>query len=120
MSDYLITMDTGEKFLAHYGVRGMKWGQWNAETKARYSNAGNSTYYKKAKRGSEYGKSVTDLRREYNANQPKSKQIAKNVLLAPGEANPAKKAREAAKNSVNSTKFIIIYLFSFLIRGIFS
>ncbi len=35
--DYLITMDTGEQFLAHHGVKGMKWGQWNAETAERYS-----------------------------------------------------------------------------------
>ena len=37
MSDYLITMDTGEQYLMHHGVKGMKWGEWNAETAARYS-----------------------------------------------------------------------------------
>lgn len=93
MADYLITMDTGEKFLAHYGVQGMKWGKWNTETQARYASAGNSTYYKKAKRGDEYGRSVTDKRREYNANQPKSKQIAKNLLLGPGGAHAYNTAR---------------------------
>lgn len=34
--DYLITFDDGSEALAHYGVLGMKWGKWNAETAARY------------------------------------------------------------------------------------
>jgi len=37
MSDYLITTDTGEQFIAHYGVKGQKWGVWNPETTARYN-----------------------------------------------------------------------------------
>lgn len=37
MADYLITMDSGEQFLAHHGVQGMKWGEWNPETAARYA-----------------------------------------------------------------------------------
>ncbi len=36
MTDYLITMDTGEQFLAHHGVKGMKWGKWNSETAEKY------------------------------------------------------------------------------------
>lgn len=28
----------GEDYLEHYGVKGMKWGVWNAETAARYSH----------------------------------------------------------------------------------
>lgn len=91
--DYLITMENGSKALAHYGVLGMKWGKWNDETKARYASAGNGTYFKKAKRGDEYARSVTDLRRAYNANQPKGKQIAKNILLAPGGAHAYNTAR---------------------------
>ena len=35
--DYLVTMDTGERYLAHHGVKGMKWGKWNPETAARYA-----------------------------------------------------------------------------------
>lgn len=42
MPDYLITMDTGEQFLAHHGVQGMKWGKWNAETAARYAGGARS------------------------------------------------------------------------------
>ena len=37
MTDYIITMDTGEQFIAHHGVKGMKWGKWNPETAARYT-----------------------------------------------------------------------------------
>lgn len=37
MGDYLITMDTGEQFIAHHGVKGQKWGKWNPETLARYN-----------------------------------------------------------------------------------
>ena len=35
--DYLITIDTGDKYLVHHGTKGMKWGKWNAETAARYA-----------------------------------------------------------------------------------
>ena len=46
MSDYLVTMDTGERYLAHHGVKGMKWGKWNEETRYRY--LGKPTkYYRK-------------------------------------------------------------------------
>jgi len=45
MSDYLITTDTGEQFLAHHGVQGMKWGKWNAETAARYAGSGSRKKY---------------------------------------------------------------------------
>lgn len=86
--EYLVTFDDGDSaFLSHYGVSGMKWGKWNPETQAKYARASNGTYYKKAQRGSEYGKAVTNKRREYNALQPKGKQIAKNVLLSPWGAH---------------------------------
>lgn len=91
--EYVFTFEDNTKSLMHYGVRGMKWGSWNAETKARYSGAGNGTYYKKASRGNEWSKSVTDQRRRYNANQPKSKQIAKNLLLGPAGAHAYNTAR---------------------------
>lgn len=35
--DYLITMEDGSSVcLSHHGVKGMKWGVWNAETAARH------------------------------------------------------------------------------------
>lgn len=34
---YILTFEDGSSaFLAHHGVKGMKWGVWNEETKARY------------------------------------------------------------------------------------
>lgn len=92
--EYMLCFDDGsEAFLAHYGVKGMKWGKWNSETRARYMGAGNGTFYKKASHGSKYGRAVTDQRRAYNANQPKSKQIAKNILLGPTGAHAYNTAR---------------------------
>lgn len=38
--DYLFTFEDGSTgYLAHYGVKGMKWGKWNAETAAKYGQA---------------------------------------------------------------------------------
>lgn len=35
--EYLLTFKNGSSaFLAHHGVKGMHWGQWNAETQAKY------------------------------------------------------------------------------------
>jgi hypothetical protein len=39
--DYLITFEDGsEGYLAHHGIKGMKWGKWNAETAAKYGQKG--------------------------------------------------------------------------------
>lgn len=46
--DYLIHFEDGsEGYLSHYGVKGMKWGVRNEETKARYSRAGSIPNAKK-------------------------------------------------------------------------
>lgn len=38
---YLVTFDDGSSaFLAHHGVKGMKWGKWNKETRERYQAEG--------------------------------------------------------------------------------
>ena len=34
--DYKFTFEDGSEALAHHGVKGMKWGVWNEETKSRY------------------------------------------------------------------------------------
>lgn len=35
---YILTFEDGSKaYLEHYGVKGMKWGVWNEETRSRYS-----------------------------------------------------------------------------------
>ena len=39
--DYLITFDDGSSaYLEHYGTKGMKWGVWNDETRAKYGASG--------------------------------------------------------------------------------
>lgn len=91
--DYKFTFEDGSAAIAHYGVKGMKWGQWNPETRARYAGAGNGTFYKKASRGDQYGRAVTDQRRAYNARQPKAKQVAKVALLGLGGAHGYNTAR---------------------------
>lgn len=35
--DYLLTFEDGSEALTHHGVKGMKWGVWNEETRDRYS-----------------------------------------------------------------------------------
>lgn len=91
--DYVITFQDDSQALMHYGVQGMKWGKWNAETQRRYAGAGNGTYFKKSSHGDEISRSVTDRRRAYNANQSKGKQVAKNLLLGPASAHAYNTAR---------------------------
>ena len=39
--DYLVTFEDGTNgYLAHHGIKGMQWGRWNAETRARYTGSG--------------------------------------------------------------------------------
>lgn len=114
--NYIFTFEDGSEALMHYGVKGMKWGSWNAETQARYAGAGNGTYYKKAQRGNEWSKSVTDQRRRYNANQPKSKQIAKNILLGPGGAHAYNTSRSRGLSRADSLQNA--YLGPFYAQGV--
>lgn len=36
MGNYIVHFDDGSEALAHYGKRGMHWGEWNEETRRRY------------------------------------------------------------------------------------
>ena len=80
---YVLTFEDGsEAYLAHHGVMGMKWGVRNAETQARYAGGtGGQRRYRLASHGSEYGQSVTNTRRAYNAKQSRVKQAAKVGLM---------------------------------------
>ena len=43
--EYKLTFEDGsEALLSHHGTKGMKWGVWNAETKARYEGTGKTPY----------------------------------------------------------------------------
>lgn len=35
--DYKLTFEDGSAAIAHHGVKGMKWGVWNAETQEKYN-----------------------------------------------------------------------------------
>lgn len=37
---FKFTFEDGSEALAHYGVKGMKWGNWNADTKEKYAQEG--------------------------------------------------------------------------------
>ena len=75
--DYLVTFEDGSSgYLAHHGVKGMKWGVWNTETKARYSGGSRKEMCiqnRKAKAEEAYYKSGKDSmaktinRRRYNS-----------------------------------------------------
>lgn len=46
--DYIVTFEDGSSgYLAHHGVKGMKWGKWNPETQARYSGGTSPRDYQK-------------------------------------------------------------------------
>lgn len=63
--DYLIHFEDGSYgYLAHHGVKGMKWGKWNEETKNRYSsiNRGSSIGLKAAKEGKTFDDVLKDKR----------------------------------------------------------
>lgn len=39
--EYMVTFEDGtEGYLSHHGMKGMHWGVWNAETRARYADEG--------------------------------------------------------------------------------
>lgn len=39
--EYMVTFEDGtEGYLSHHGTKGMHWGVWNAETRARYADEG--------------------------------------------------------------------------------
>lgn len=40
MGNYKFTFEDGSEALAHYGKKGMHWGEWNEETRQRYLNDG--------------------------------------------------------------------------------
>ena len=78
--DYIVCFDDGSKALAHYGVQGMKWGVWNAETAARRAGRRASRYRDKAFRAKSkaqaidrmaFGRSSSVQRAKYKAKAEK-------------------------------------------------
>ena len=66
--DYRFTFEDGTEALAHHGVKGMKWGVWNAETAARYGG-GSGVRKRRDKRIAKYeekAKNATDPEKRIN------------------------------------------------------
>lgn len=62
--DYRVTFEDGSEALAHYGIKGMKWGVWNEETKARYGES--KSVAKSRKR---YEKALAQRNRKYQVRE---------------------------------------------------
>lgn len=45
MGNYIVHFNDGSEALAHYGKKGMHWGEWNEETRQRYLNEGKTFRY---------------------------------------------------------------------------
>ena len=56
--DYLLTFEDGSEGLMHHGIKGMKWGVWNAETRRRHLGSTERQQAKYAK------KTVKELKRQ--------------------------------------------------------
>ena len=57
--DYIFKLDDGTEAIAHHGIKGMKWGVWNAETAAR--RTGNH-----AKRAKMLEKGMSEMERQHD------------------------------------------------------
>lgn len=61
MGSYLFHFDDGSEALAHYGKKGMHWGEWNEETRERYLNEGKLPDFPvPSGLGGKLGKSITE------------------------------------------------------------
>lgn len=61
MGNYVFHFDDGSEALAHYGKKGMHWGEWNEETRERYLNEGKLPDFPVPSGiGGKFGKSITE------------------------------------------------------------
>lgn len=67
--DLKFTFQDGSEAIAHYGVKGMKWGVWNEETKDRYASEGRENA-SSATGGGIDPEDIADEANEYNPNLP--------------------------------------------------
>ena len=86
--EYLISFDDGSSaFLAHHGVKGMKWGVWNDETKSKYGGGDSSA--KGAKR------TIRDLNR---LDKRRAVEVGKAAHFSNSSADYAKRSAIAEKH----------------------
>ena len=85
--DYILTFEDGsDAYLSHHGIKGMKWGVWNEETKARHT-------------GGKF-KQKRDLEKAANQQYKKDVQKAKEEY---------KKAKASSKGIKNRSKHVSEY-----------
>lgn len=101
--EYLLTFDNGSQaMLEHSGVKGMKWGVWNAETKVRYSgDKGSSRFNKDMAKLGKYEET-----RAKNASKAQSLQnkIDHSSKSAKSQMQLAKYERKAAVNKARGSR----------------
>ena len=74
--EYVFTFEDGSEVLAHHGVKGMKWGVWNAETRARYAGT-SSVKLASAGGAASAGSSDEELEKRVNEELEKMKESYK-------------------------------------------
>lgn len=111
--DYIVTMDTGDKYLMHYGVVGMKWGKWNPETAARYAGGERSARtVKMTSKAEQHRRKANQFRAKRDAIATKAMRAANKAIKAedgglfsgPNEMKAAKQQRILAKNIKKGAK----------------
>lgn len=68
MGEFKVTFDDGsEAYLVHFGVQGMKWGVWNAETAARYAGGKSKRTLKYMSKAEKHRAAANDFRARRDA-----------------------------------------------------
>jgi hypothetical protein len=93
--DYILTFEDGsDAYLSHHGVKGMKWGVRNAETKAKYSGGGFKQRRQLEKEANEqYKKDVRKAKEDYKQAKTSADTIAKRINNRTKYANDIKDAQ---------------------------
>lgn len=101
--EYLLTFDNGAyAVLEHSGVKGMKWGVWNAETKARYSGDKGSARFNKDM--AKLGKHEKTRARYASKAQALQNKIDYSSKSAKNQMRLAKYERKAAVNKARGSR----------------
>lgn len=99
MTLYLTGMENSPEYLAHHGVKGMKWGVWNSETRRKYGTpSGKKVVASKSPKTKAIAKAVGDAGSGIKRAASKTRKAAGTVIA---NAKAAKKERDAAKLSRN-------------------
>ena len=102
-SDALV--ERTEAYLEHYGIRGMKWGQWNSETRARYLGLGRKLGSAVSKKVGQAGDAATRGAALAKKHAAVAAVNAKNAAKAKvSEAKEARKAKRQQKDEIEAQR----------------